>query len=56
MPIDAEMKTVQRYKFRPPDKRRPVVILTRDSVLDCLGEVTDIDRLGRERVMVTIAV
>lgn len=31
---------VRWYKFRPPDKRRPVVILTRDSVLDYLGEVT----------------
>ena len=31
---------VRWYKFRPPDKRRPVVILTRDSVLSYLGEVT----------------
>jgi len=31
---------VRWYKFRPPDKRRPVVILTRDSVLEYLGEVT----------------
>ena len=31
---------VRWYKFRPPDKRRPVVILTRDSVLGYLGEVT----------------
>jgi len=31
---------VRWYKFYPPDKRRPVVILTRDSVLEYLGEVT----------------
>ena len=28
------------YRFAAPDKRRPVVILTRDSILDALGEVT----------------
>ena len=28
------------YKFIPPDKKRPVLILTRDSVLEYLGEVT----------------
>ena len=31
---------VRWYRFAAPDKRRPVVILTRDSVLDYLGEVT----------------
>jgi mRNA interferase MazF len=31
---------VRWYKFDPPDKRRPVVILTRDSVLDYLDKVT----------------
>lgn len=31
---------VRWYRFRAPDKRRPVVILTRDSILDYLGEVT----------------
>ena len=31
---------VRWYKFAPPDKRRPVLILTRDSVLEYLGEVT----------------
>ncbi len=31
---------IRWYKFLPPDKRRPVVILTRDSVLAYLGEVT----------------
>ena len=31
---------IRWYRFRAPDKRRPVVILTRDSVLDYLGEVT----------------
>lgn len=28
------------YKFVRPDKKRPVLILTRDSVLEYLGEVT----------------
>ena len=31
---------VRWYKFRPPDKKRPVVILTRSSALTFLGEVT----------------
>ena len=31
---------VRWYKFGQPDKRRPVVILTRDSALEFLGEVT----------------
>ncbi len=31
---------VRWYKFGLPDKRRPVVILTRDSVIGYLGEVT----------------
>jgi mRNA interferase MazF len=31
---------VRWYRFAAPDKRRPVVILTRDSVLEYLGEVT----------------
>ena len=31
---------VRWYKFAAPDKKRPVVILTRDSVLRDLGEVT----------------
>jgi mRNA interferase MazF len=31
---------VRWYKFQPPDKNRPVLILTRDSVLEYLGEVT----------------
>lgn len=31
---------VRWYKFQQPDKKRPVVILTRDSTLDFLGEVT----------------
>lgn len=31
---------VRWYKFAHPDKRRPVVILTRDSALAYLGEVT----------------
>ena len=31
---------VRWYKFVRPDKKRPVVILTRDSALEYLGEVT----------------
>ena len=31
---------IRWYKFAGPDKKRPVVILTRDSVLNYLGEVT----------------
>ena len=31
---------VRWYKFKKPDKRRPVLILTRDSVIEYLGEVT----------------
>jgi mRNA interferase MazF len=31
---------VRWYKFKQPDKKRPVVILTRNSVLEYLGEVT----------------
>ncbi len=31
---------VRWYTFKSPDKKRPVVILTRNSVLEYLGEVT----------------
>lgn len=31
---------VRWYTFSKPDKRRPIVILTRDSALEFLGEVT----------------
>jgi mRNA interferase MazF len=31
---------IRWYKFVRPDKRRPVLILTRDSVLEYLNEVT----------------
>lgn len=31
---------VRWYEFSRPDKKRPVVILTRDSVLEYLGEAT----------------
>ena len=31
---------IRWYRFSRPDKKRPVVILTRDSVLEYLGEVT----------------
>src|SRR3989304_4868457 len=31
---------VRWYRFSRPDKQRPVVILTRDSALEFLGEVT----------------
>jgi hypothetical protein len=32
---------VRWYRFRRPDKKRPVVILTRQSALDFLGEEND---------------
>ena len=31
---------VRWYRFSKPDKKRPVVLLTRDSALDYLGEAT----------------
>ena len=31
---------IRWYKFNAPDKKRPVLILTRDFILDYLGEVT----------------
>ncbi len=31
---------VRWYRFAAPDRRRPIVVLTRDSVLEYLGEVT----------------
>ncbi|NJN46569.1 MAG: type II toxin-antitoxin system PemK/MazF family toxin [Candidatus Competibacteraceae bacterium] len=31
---------VRWYTFKAPDKKRPVLILTRNSILDVLGEVT----------------
>ena len=31
---------IRWYKSKRPDKRRPVLILTRDSILQYLGEVT----------------
>lgn len=31
---------IRWYKFGPPDKKRPVLILTRNSALEFLGEVT----------------
>lgn len=31
---------IRWYKFRKPDKKRPIVILTRDSALEFLAEVT----------------
>ncbi|MGM0538929.1 MAG: type II toxin-antitoxin system PemK/MazF family toxin [Thermodesulfobacteriota bacterium] len=31
---------VRWYKFNRPDKKRPVLILTRNSVIEYLGEVT----------------
>ena len=31
---------IRWYKFKAPDKKRPVLILTRTSILEYLGEVT----------------
>ena len=35
-----KMGEIRWYTFRAPDKKRPVLILTRDSILEYLGEVT----------------
>ncbi len=31
---------IRWYKFKPPDKKRPILILTRNSIIPYLGEVT----------------
>jgi mRNA interferase MazF len=31
---------IRSYRFAKPDKRRPVLVLTRNSVIDVLGDVT----------------
>ena len=31
---------IRWYTFKRPDKKRPILILTRDSILEYLGEVT----------------
>ncbi|MFC1814821.1 type II toxin-antitoxin system PemK/MazF family toxin [Thermodesulfobacteriota bacterium] len=31
---------IRWYKFKAPDKNRPVLILTRDSIIEYLGEIT----------------
>ncbi len=31
---------IRWYKFKPPDKKRPILILTRNSVISYLGEIT----------------
>jgi mRNA interferase MazF len=31
---------IRWYTFKAPDKKRPVLILTRDSIIDYLGELT----------------
>ena len=31
---------IRWYKFKAPDKQRPILILTRDSILEYLSEVT----------------
>jgi len=31
---------IRWYKFKPPDRQRPVLVLTRSSVIEYLGEVT----------------
>ena len=35
-----ERGEVRWYTFKSPDKRRPIVILTRDSAIKYLGEIT----------------
>lgn len=31
---------IRWYTFKPPDKKRPVLILTRNAIIDYLGEIT----------------
>ena len=31
---------IRWYKFNQPDKTRPVLVLTRDSIIDYLGDIT----------------
>ena len=31
---------IRWYKFKAPDKKRPILILSRDSILEYIGEVT----------------
>lgn len=31
---------IRWYRFAPPDKRRPVLVLTRNAIIPSLGEVT----------------
>jgi mRNA interferase MazF len=31
---------IRWYKFKTPDKKRPVLVLTRDTILEYLGEIT----------------
>jgi mRNA interferase MazF len=33
---------IRWYTFQPPDKRRPVLILTRNEVMDHLHEIIDV--------------
>ena len=40
---------IRWYKFSHPDKKRPVLVLTRNSVLDYLGEVTVVPITSRVR-------
>lgn len=37
---DALRDALRRFSVARPDKKRPVLILTRDSILEYLGEVT----------------
>ena len=39
---------VRWYRFSRPDKRRPVVILTRDSIIEYLGEITIARRIDAD--------
>ncbi len=31
---------IRWYRFKKPDKKRPVLVLTRDAAIDYLGEIT----------------
>ncbi len=38
--VEMDRGEIRWYEFQPPDKRRPVLILTRSSAIDFLNEIT----------------
>jgi mRNA interferase MazF len=44
---------IRWYTFRPPDKRRPVLILTRDELIDQLNEIIVVPATRTIRALTT---